>query len=457
MSPAGRARLRPPPPAAMSLKGPLAYLRSLDFRGMRLGLERAELLLDRLGNPHRNYSVVHIAGTNGKGSTAGMIAAVLAEAGIRAGLYTSPHLETFRERIQINGRMISHAAAARLITEVRDVVESAGEPAARQVTYFEFLTALAFLRFARESVRVAVVEVGMGGRYDSTNVVDPAVSVITSVAMDHRSHLGSSLKAIAGEKCGIIKKGRPVVLGARRADVAGVAEGVAAERGAPVWKIPRDYTSRRRGTMPQGERFDFHSRLGNIRDAEVALAGRSQVDNAAAAIMSLLLLRGEGLCVPEEAIRAGLKKASLPGRFETFHENPTIILDGAHNTKAASALRSTIIERFGPGRADIIFGAMVDKDYKRMLRTLRPAARSFYIYRPDVPRAAGLEDMLAAARAGSSIPAKALSGPERMLNLIGGAGKNRVFVVTGSFYTAGEVRAALRRFFRKDSAGKTNI
>ncbi|MGK7345234.1 MAG: bifunctional folylpolyglutamate synthase/dihydrofolate synthase [Candidatus Nitrospinota bacterium M3_3B_026] len=441
----------------MSRKGALAYLNSLDFRGMRLGLERAELLLDRLGNPHRDFSVVHVAGTNGKGSTSGMISAILTQAGIRNGLYTSPHLETFRERIQVNGKMISQAAAVDLINEVRDAMESAAEPAARQVTYFEFLTAMAFLRFSVEKVRVAVVEVGMGGRYDSTNVVDPAVSVITSVAMDHRRHLGSSLKAIAGEKCGIIKKGRPVALGVRRADAAGVAEAVARKKGAPVWKILRDYTNRRRGATPRGERFDFRSKLGDIRDAEVGLAGRSQVDNASAAIMSVLLMRDEGFDIPEKAIRAGLAGARLPGRFEKFHDNPTVILDGAHNTRAASALRSTIIERFGPGRADIIFGAMVDKDYRRMLRTLRPAARAFHIYRPDVPRAAALEDMLAAARAGSAIPVKALSGPEGMLNLIGGAGKNRVFVVTGSFYTVGEVRSALRRFFRKNPAGKTNI
>lgn len=424
------------------------YLNSLDFRGMRLGLDRTKALLKRLGDPHKNFKIVHVAGTNGKGSTSAMISSILTQAGIKTGLYVSPHLETFRERIQVNGRMISRAEAAELIARIKETVESPGAP---KVTYFEFMTAMAFLHFKKVGVETAVVEVGLGGRFDSTNVVDPAVSIITCVAMDHRRHLGSSLKSIAREKCGIIKRGRPLICGTRDKDVARFIRERARAKGAPVWMIRKEYDNKRLSPEAKGERFNFWSVKGAFENVKAPLVGGSQVDNASMAILAALLLRGQGLAVGDSAILEGLKSVKLPARFEIVSDSPVVILDGAHNTKAASALRATLVERYGPGHINFIFGAMVDKDYKRMLKTLRPAAKSLTFFRANVPRAAGLREMMAAS-ADKAIPTRAIEDPKNVVDFILGGREDEIFCVTGSFYMIGELRPILRRALRKKAA-----
>lgn len=417
-----------------------AYLDSLDFRGMKLGLANTKKLLNRLGNPHNGFKVVHVAGTNGKGSTCALISSALTCAGVRNGLYVSPHIETFRERISINGAMIGHEEAADLIGAVRAAVE---DSPALQVTYFEFLTVMAFLHFARRRVEAAVVEVGLGGRYDSTNVVDPAVSVITTIAMDHMSHLGASVDRIAGEKSGIIKPGRPVVVTARDEAAAGKIVAEAAKVGAPARVIGRDFSNRRGGMTQRGELFDHVSDEGAEEGLEVALAGSRQIDNASAALETARILRKAGVAVDEAAAREGLRSVRTAGRFERMMEKPALIMDGAHNPNAAQALCQTLIERFGPGRVDFVFGAMADKDYAAMMGNLAPAAKSFTCYSPDVPRAADPED-LAAAQQDRSIPTTAAKRAEDVLGMVETAAPDGIMCVTGSFYTVGELRRELR-------------
>ena len=415
-----------------------AYLDSLAFHGMKLGLANSARLLARLGDPHKEYRVIHVGGTNGKGSTCAAISSILSCAGISNGLYTSPHQVTFRERIVVDGAMITREEAVELISAVKKGAEEADVP----VTYFEFLTSAAFLHFARKGVKAVALEVGLGGRFDSTNVVDPAVSVITSVGMDHMAHLGDTLEQIAMEKCGIIKQGRPLVLGVREGPAARVALKTAAERGAPVSMAGRDFFGARKGMTPDGELMDYTRGEVLFEGLKTGLRGGKQVDNAALAVTAALILRRQGMAIGGGAIRQGVERTAIHGRFETVGRKPTLIMDGAHNPDAAEALCASLLERFGLGRADIVFGAMRDKDYRAMIKALSPAAKSFMFYSPPVPRA---EDpaRLAAAQEDPSIPTSVVSSAREVMETIRALPEDALIVITGSFYTIGEIRAAM--------------
>lgn len=423
----------------MNFEKARAHLDSLSFKGMKLGLANTTSLLKELGDPHKKFVSVHVGGTNGKGSTSAMIAAILANSGVKCGLYTSPHLETFRERISVNGAMIGKGKAAELVSRVKEAVEKTGVP----VTYFEFVTAMAFLHFAQEGVQAAVVEVGMGGRFDSTNVVTPAVSVITSIAMDHREHLGSTLRKIAYEKCGIIKSGRPVVTAVRTPSAIEVIVKTAGERSAPLSVSGDGFKLRRLKPVEDGERFNFESGSTRYEGLRVSLVGRQQVANAGMAVKAALILRDNGFeGITENSIRSALSGVFLPGRFEMARKNPPLIYDGAHNPKACSALCRALTERFGHSSVDFIFGSMGDKDYARMIRNLLPAARSFTFFSPSVPRAVP-PDVFAETLKGSRIPRKVAQRLEGITRIINSAPRNSVTCVTGSFYTVGEIRAAM--------------
>jgi dihydrofolate synthase/folylpolyglutamate synthase len=424
----------------------LRYLDSLDFRGIKLGLSNTQNLLDALGAPQRHYKIVHVAGTNGKGSTSAMISNILTRAGIKNGLYTSPHLETFRERIEINGEMICEDDAARLVERVKDVSD---KNASLQPTYFEFVTAMAFEQFAMEKVTVAIVEVGLGGRFDSTNIVEPCVSVITTIALDHMDRLGDTIEKIAGEKCGVIKEGKPVVSGVRDPEAAKVILQKADEKSSKVYLISRDFDYRRSLRTGSGEKFDFSSPEGDFTGMEVGLAGVQQIDNASVAMMTAQLLRSEGIVPGDNAIRSGVAQVNCPGRYETLMSGPKVILDGAHNPASAMALCNTLIERAGPGRVEIIFGAMGDKDYKKMMENLAPAAKSFTCFSPDAPRAADPAE-LAAAQNDKSIPTSVVRELDELIQMISSAPAETLFCVTGSFYTVGEIRPALRQIAMAD-------
>jgi len=425
----------------MDYRQALRHLDSLDFRGIKLGLSNTKSLLSALGDPQANYKIVHVAGTNGKGSTSAMISNILTCAGIKNGLYTSPHLETFRERIEINGKMIGEQEAGKLVARVKKVAE---KDISLLPTYFEFVTAMAFERFAMEKVKVAVIEVGLGGRFDSTNIVEPSVSVITTIALDHMDRLGGDIKQIAGEKCGVIKRRRPVVSGVRDSLAAKVILEKAENKSSKVYMISRDFDCRRGARTRLGEKFDFSSDEGDFEDMEVGLAGVQQVDNAASAIMAAQLLRNDGITPGDNAIRSGLATVKCPGRYETLTAWPNVILDGAHNPASAAALCHTLIERAGPGSVEIIFGAMRDKDYKKMMESLAPSAKSFTCYSPDAPRAEDPAD-LAKAQMDKSIPTRVIRRLDEVIRMIDSAPAKTMFCVTGSFYTVGEIRAGLRQ------------
>jgi len=413
------------------------------FDAETVGLQRTAWLLEALGHPERGFTVVHIAGTKGKGSTGACVAAILRAAGRRVGFYSSPHLHTFRERIQIDGMPIAPEDFAALTAEIAAVNRRLAEarPDWGEATAFEVSTALAFLAFARAGVEVGVVEVGLGGRLDATNVVTPAVAVITPISYDHTAILGNTLSAIAAEKGGIIKPGRPVVIGPQPAEALATLERIAAERGSPVYRAGRDWHAT--GTDAA---FNLTGPWGTLRDLRLALRGRHQVENAATAVAACWLLREQGLDIPEVAIRAGLAAVNWPGRLEVVREQPLVVVDGAHNVDAAARLAEALVDTFGPRRRTFVLGIARDKDISAMLKILAPLADRIIATASHHPRAADPAQVAAAARAAGGTGTTVEEAPDIATGLrhaLDAAAPDDLICVTGSLYAVSEAREAL--------------
>jgi dihydrofolate synthase / folylpolyglutamate synthase len=382
------------------------YLSALDFLFHRINYERTlsvpygtgEFKLDRMrrllaliGDPHLAVKAVHIGGTKGKGSTAAMLASVLTEAGYRTGLYTSPHLDRIEERIAIAGQPCSEQEFAALASAVQPAAEQveaeSSAEGASGPTFFEVTTAMAFLHFARAKIDLAVLEVGLGGRLDSTNVCQPEVCIITSISFDHTKQLGNTLAAIAGEKAGIVKPGVPVVSGVLLAEPREVIAAKAAEVGAPLIQRGVDYDismSAELGKFHYREPPD-HPRY-ELASLQLKMLGRHQAANAATAIAAVNQLRQRGWSISDEALRRGLSVARCPARIELVARHPDVILDVAHNLASIEALLTVLDEQLSHGRRILIFASSKDKDYAQMLQRLVPAFDAIfltqYIYNP---------------------------------------------------------------------------
>jgi dihydrofolate synthase/folylpolyglutamate synthase len=341
-----------------------------DYNAVTLNLGRVHDLLDRLGRPQDRFRCVHIAGTKGKGSTSAMIESVLRAAGYRTGLYTSPHLHTFRERIRCGGALIPKAHVAAVLAEARPAIE-----ATPGITTFEIMTALAFSFFAQQGVEWAVVETGLGGRLDATNVVQPAVCAITSLSYDHVELLGHTLALIAQEKAGIIKAGTPVVSAPQAPEAAAVIEQVSAAQGARLVTAGVDWTAEPRSADLSGQTLTLRRTADGwtLPDLRIALLGDHQLVNTTVAVAVLDELRGQGVRITEQTLRVGLAEARWPGRFELLNQQPALILDCAHNEDSMHWLRKTLAD-FLPSAAShrlaLVFGASADKDISGMLKML---------------------------------------------------------------------------------------
>ena len=373
-----------------------------------LKLEQMRSLLQALGDPQRRVRIVHVAGSKGKGSIAAMLAAMLQAAGYRTGLFTSPHLSAVEERIQIDQACISPRELAALLTEIRDRL-----PAAVTPTFFEVGTAVGLLHFVRRRVEVAVVEVGLGGRFDSTNVCTPLLAVIASISYDHTKFLGERLEQIAFEKAGIIKQGVPVVSGVMDDEARPVIARVAAERQAPLSELGRDFTvtcepGRAGGRLPSAI---VQTRRRTWPQLEIGLLGRHQAANAAVVIACIEQLRMLGLSVPEACVAAGLANVYWPARLEVVGRLPWVVLDWRHNTASVQALTDTLAESFSPRRKLLLFAASSDKDVPGMLRLLAPHFDAFFLTRFSQNARAVLPEQLA-AWLGELTPA-----PDRRLRL----------------------------------------
>jgi len=422
----------------MSYRQSVDFLYGLQKHGIKPGLEAVQGLLDRLERPERRYPSLHIAGTNGKGSTAAMAASMLQAAGYRVGLYTSPHLVDFRERILVNGSMMTEADMAALTDRVCAV---SGAP--RESTFFEFTTAMAFRHFADSGIDVAVIEVGLGGRFDATNVLAPIVTAITTVAFDHQEHLGTTLAAIAFEKAGIIKPGVPVVVGRVPDEAADVLTRVAGERDAPLHRLPGDFQVEGEPSAP----FRYNGLNISYNGLTCPLAGRHQLDNAACALALLESAANQGLPVSETAVRDGLRTVRWGGRLETADAHPRLVLDGAHNPDAAAAVADYVAD-FRRGRAGsrvlLILGIMRDKDREGILDHLLPHVDEVIVTQAGGPRATPAQDLasLVTARGRTAHvrpdPADAMSLARRM------AAPDDLILLTGSLLLVGEAKAILQ-------------
>ena len=426
-----------------------SYQKSLDFiynlRGAEidLRLERVSRALSLFGDPQERFRVCHVAGTNGKGSTAAMIHSVLSAARYRAGIYTSPHLADFTERIRIGKRRIARAAVVALAREIADRTRQAS----LCLTFFEFATVMAFVHFARQGVAIAVVEVGLGGRLDATNVVQPDVCVITTIARDHERFLGTRIGSIAREKGGIVKAGVPLVYGALPPAARRVIDPIARARGAPAYRWGKDFTV----TPHDDGRFDYHGREWSLERLSLCLRGEYQRHNAGVALAALETLHRVAP-VREHAVRAGLRSVAWPGRLEVLPGRPTIILDGAHNEGAAAALVNEIPGLLGNRKVRLLFGSMHDKDWSSMLAALCRVSGEVVLTRTPTERGADPSSLSSALPRG--LPATVVDDPVAALTRLAADRRRRddPILVAGSLYLVGAVRARALELSRQSGA-----
>ena len=402
-------------------------------------LARMERLLASLDNPHRRFPSVHIAGTKGKGSTAAMTASVLQAAGYRTGLYTSPHLHTFRERIRVDGQPIGRAEVVALAERLRPLVEGV-----EGITTFEVMTAMAFLYFVERGVDFAVLEVGLGGRLDATNVVAPLVSVITSLSYDHTHILGHTLAQIAREKAGIIKRRVPVVSAPQPPEAMAVIEQVCREREAELVVVGRDWTWEAGEANLKGQWFKVAGGGGQeaSRSFWIPLLGRHQLINATLAVAAVEMLRQRGVHIPEASLREGLRRVRWPGRLEVLGRRPFLIVDCAHNADSAQKLAAALRELFAYRDLILVFGASADKDIRGMMRALLPLAREVILTRAHHPRAADPGELREEARSlgwEAAISEDVAGALSQALEL---ADEDDLVCVTGSTFVVAEAREA---------------
>jgi len=432
----------------MQYQDAINTLYSIRLFGTKLGLANTRHLLEALGHPERQYTVVHVAGTNGKGSVAALVAGALTAAGHTVGLFTSPHISSFRERMQVGGELVSEAVVVEHLERLLPVIEAMGERAdLTGPTFFEVITAMAADLFAARGCDVAVFEVGMGGRLDATNALPAAVSAIASIGMDHTAWLGDTIEAIAGEKAGIIKPSIPVVTDALVEGARDIVRCVAAEQDAPLIEVGCDIVVETRVPDREGQTLTVRTPKRRYEGLRVGLHGAHQAGNCAVALGVLEVLAEAGVEVPEGAIPAGLREARWPGRFEIVPGDPAFILDAAANASAAEALRATLDEFLVDGeRLLLVAGVLKDKPARDICRALVPRADEVIVTEPASKRRLWAEELFYTAGR------YALGRPVRVVARLGEAleaararmrGRKGFVLVTGSIFLLAQAREVL--------------
>ncbi len=416
--------------------------------GIKMGLSTTRNILEGLNNPQNNFFCIHVAGTNGKGSIASALSTILHRNGYKVGLYTSPHLIRFNERIRINGRAVSDKNVVRSYFAVKNI--HSGE---RELTFFEYATSMALYEFGREQVDWAVIETGMGGRLDATNVIEPVLSIISNVSLEHQMYLGDTISKIAEEKGGIIKKQTPVVTGVRQPEVSAVIQKIALEKKAPLYRFGREFRVKRHD---QG-RFSYYG-LDNVwRNLQTGLLGRHQVDNAALVLAACEILNRNKTGISLENISNGLLQNKWPGRLEIVSKSPFIVLDGAHNLAAARNLAGFLSETLADRNITLVIGILNDKPYAAMLRFLLPLCNRVILTRAKIDRALPPETLFHVAK-------KKLSNIEICPDVCSAVklavettSPEDAVCIAGSLYVVGEAKEALDKnaaFFNKNGSIK---
>jgi dihydrofolate synthase / folylpolyglutamate synthase len=424
-----------------------SYLETLDriysLRGgvIDLRLDRMNQALSLFDHPEEKFPSFHIAGTNGKGSTAAMLHGILHLSGYRVALYTSPHLVSFTERIRVGHEEITPDEVVALANEVWDRTV----PANILLTFFEFVTVMAFIHFARRQVDIAVVEVGLGGRLDATNLVRSVVSLISTISRDHEAYLGFDLLSIGREKGGIIKKGVPVVCGALPSEVRALLKNIADNHSTPCYFLDHDFTF----SLKNKNLFDYTGIKWRLTQLDVALRGRHQRRNAALALAGLEVA-ADAFPVQEVALREGLRTVRWPGRFEVFQDRATIVLDGAHNGEGVRALIEELENFRGHRRVKLLFACMEDKDWRLMLENLSEVADEIVLTRVNMERCADPRRLASQLR--GKVPHRAIENVRSALEyVLDRAAADDLIVVAGSLYLIGEIRAILQQMAAEKS------
>ena len=417
-------------------KKTLEYLFGLEKFGMIFGLDNIRWLLDIVENPHHFIKTVHIAGTNGKGSTATMLTHILKEGGFRVGKYTSPHLVSFTERITVNEKEITEKEVADITEYIRG--KAIEKDRNRSFTFFDFTTAIAFEYFRREKVDIAIIETGLGGRLDSTNVILPLLSIITNVAYDHTDQLGSSLGNIAFEKAGIIKQGVPIITACE-----GISEKIIEDRAKELhcqaYTLNRDFFYEK----INDQRLAYKGISRNFGDVFVNLFGDHQLANCALALCAAGVLSSLGFFVEDDAILRALSRVTWQGRLEKVKEGPLVFLDAAHNPHGVHALSEFMHTHFLDKKKILVFGVMKDKEYEKMLEEIVPAMDTVILTKPNTERALSPYSMQACLENAiiTDTMKKALEKARKL------ATEKDLILVTGSFYTIGEAKTIINEIF----------
>jgi len=414
----------------------LKSMYSLRRFGIKLGLSTIRKILKSLGNPQDNFSCIHVAGTNGKGSVASSLASILNASGYKTGLYTSPHLVRFNERITINNLPISNANVVEAYKAVKQVHRGNREP-----TFFEFTTAMAFYEFSRQKVDWAVIETGMGGRLDATNIIKPALSIITNISVEHREYLGNTIAQVAGEKGGIVKKYTPVVTGIKQKHAVAVVKEIAKTKSAPFFRLGDDFSVRRN----RAGTFTYFGMDNTWRNLQTGLLGNYQVDNAALVVAACEVLNRKKANISIESIKEGLTNNHWPGRLEVVSKNPFILLDGAHNLIAARNLAKYLSNNLSNRNITLVVGILNDKPYSDMLKSLLPICKRVVITSPKIDRALAPEKLSAVAERFISNITIIPDVGEAVKFAIKTALPGDAICIAGSLYVVGEAKETLEK------------
>lgn len=412
--------------------------------GIKPGLKRMEWMMAKLANPHRDLKAVHIGGTNGKGSTVTFLRSILQAGSHTVGTFTSPYIEQFNERISINGKPITDEEILQIANVIKPLADELDGTELGGPTEFEVITAMAFYYFAKvHQVDIVIFEVGLGGRFDSTNIILPILSIITNIGLDHVNILGHTYEEIAFEKAGIIKPGTPVFTAVKRPDALGVIEKQAEKMEAALFKINKDFSIENHTSLPKGEQFTLKSNDRALENLEISMIGEHQTENASLAIMAGLYLNERGLFkLSEQDIRIGLTNAYWPGRFEILSENPLVVIDGAHNDEGITALVHELNQRFCDRKIHIVFTALKDKSLEKMIGKLDEVADKITFVSFDYPRAAAADTLFEISHSDNKFASDDWQQAirEELSNLEDG----NILIVTGSLYFISVVKPLLK-------------
>ena len=432
----------------MTYEEAVQFIHSTYKFGSKLGLKNITKLTELLGNPQNSYKIIHVAGTNGKGSTSNMIHDVLMSSGYKIGLFISPFLEEFSERIQVNKKHIEKESLAAITTLVKDKIEIMVEEGYNHPTEFEVVTAIGFKYFQEQNIDFLVLEVGLGGRFDATNVVNNTlVSVITSISYDHTEYLGDTLEKIAFEKAGIIKENSNVVTYPQKNTIINTIKEVAKIKNANVYEVDENNIQKIRGNLT-GQWFKYlKTDVFNLPEVKINFLGEHQLYNALTALRTLEIIKKEGYNITEESILEGLKSCRFAGRFEIMRENPIIVLDGGHNINGIEYFSKAVKENFKDNKIILFLGMLKDKNPEDVLPYILPLCKEIYTLTPNNPRALKSYELADLIKKHSDIKVTSLNSYNEIIPVLNAIDKNEYVAFVGSLYMIGDVRTIIRKDF----------